>query len=93
MATYFPVYGLYQWFLFRRRYVLFALALAASAVFFILAQRAIVYFLTRPIFLPDIKPRYTFIQISWFSAFTNIYLVVAVVSVIKLFKISLQQQE
>ncbi|MFA6126286.1 MAG: histidine kinase [Bacteroidales bacterium] len=92
-ATYFTVYGLYQWFLFKRRYVLFALTLIGSAICFIVIQRVIVYYLTYPIFLPELKPRYSFIDINWFSSFTNIYLVVAVVSVIKLFKISLQQQE
>ena len=93
VATYFTVYGLYKWFLFKRRYVLFALALAGSAAILIVAQRAIYYLVTYPVFLPEVKPRYSFIQINWFGAFTNIYLVVAVVSVIKLFKISQQQQE
>jgi two-component system, LytTR family, sensor kinase len=93
LATYLTVYGLYKWFLFKRKYVLFALTLIGTAVCFIVLQRVIIYSMTYPIFFPGTKPKNTFFDINWFYSFTNIYLVVAVVSVIKLFKISLVQQE
>jgi len=93
LATYLTVYVLFPRFLFKRKYLLFAVTLAGSALFFIVLQRVILFKLTYPIFLPEITPRYTIFQINWFYSFTNIYLIVAVASVIKLFKISLVQQE
>jgi two-component system, LytTR family, sensor kinase len=93
LATYLTVYGLYKWFLFKKKYVLFAITLVGSALFFILLQRAILFNLTYPIFLPERRTVYPFFDINWFYSFTNIYLVVAVVSVIKLSKISFEQQK
>ncbi len=93
LATYFTVYGLYKWFLFRKKYLLFALVLTGSAVFFIVLQRIILFNLTYPIFFPGRQTAYAFLDINWFYSFTNIYLVVAVVSVIKLSKISFEQQK
>jgi two-component system, LytTR family, sensor kinase len=66
--------------------------LIGTALFFIVFQRVIVYYMTYPIFFPGQKPSYAFLQINWFYNFTNIYLVVGVVSVIKLSKISFEQQ-
>ena len=93
MATYLTVYGLYKWFLFKRRYLLFAVTLIGSAVFFIVLQRVIIYYATYPIFIPNVKPTRSFTDINWFYSFSNIYLVVAVVSIIKLLRISFEQQE
>jgi len=93
LATYLTVYVLYKWFLFKRKYFLFAITLVGTAIFFIVLQRVIVYYMTYPVFFPDLKPNNTFIDINWFYSFTNIYLVVAVVSVIKLLKISFEQQK
>lgn len=93
MATYLTVYGLYKWFLFKRRYLLFAVTLIGSAIFFIVLQRVIIYYVTYPIFFPNLKPSRSFTDINWFYSFSNIYLVVAVVSVIKLLRISFKQQE
>jgi len=88
-ATYLTVYALFPIFLYKRKYLLFALTLTGSALLFILLQRVIIYTLTYPIFFPGRQPQYAFFEINWFYSFTNIYLVVAVVAAIKLFKISM----
>jgi two-component system LytT family sensor kinase len=93
LATYFTVYFLYPWILYKRRYVLFAIAILVSALLFIILQRTLIYYITYPNFYVGLKPKYGFWEINWFYNFTNIYLVVGVVSVIKLMKISLEQQK
>ncbi len=93
VATYFTVYVLYPWLLYKRQYILFALAILVSAVLFIILQRIIIYHITYPNFYAGLKPKYGFWVINWFYSFTNIYLVVGVVSVIKLMKISFEQQK
>ena len=93
LATYLTVYGLYNWFLFKRKYLLFALTFIGTAIFMILLQRVIMYKITYPVFLPGRQLPYSFFDINWLYSFTNIFLVVGVVSVIKLSKISFEQQE
>lgn len=92
-ATYLTVYLLFPAFLYKRKYLLFAITFIGSALLFILLQRVIIYTLTYPLFFPGRQPQYPFSEINWVYSFTNIYLVVAAVSVIKLFKISMVQQE
>jgi len=91
-ATYLTAYGLLNWFLLRRRYIAFTLTVLVSAFFFILLQRTIVYYISQPLFFPGVTPTYPFWRISWFYSFTNIYLVVAVVTAAKLLELALRQQ-
>ncbi|MDD4645612.1 MAG: histidine kinase [Bacteroidales bacterium] len=93
LATYFTAYGLFNWFLFKRKYLFFAITLLGSAALFIILQWVILHYITYPVFFPKRTYIYTFAKINWFNSFTNIYLVVAVVSVIRLLKISFGQQE
>ena len=92
-ATYLTVYVLYPIFLFKKRYVAFTASFLLSAFLFILLQRLTVYYITYPLFYPDLIPKYHFWEVNWFYNFTNIYLVVGIVSVIKLLKISFEQQK
>lgn len=91
-ATYLTVYGLFPWFLFRRRYLMFTVSFLLGAFFFIVLQRIIVFYIVQPVFFPATPPTYPFWQINWFYSFTNIYLVVGFVSVVKLLEISFEQQ-
>jgi hypothetical protein len=92
-ATYLTVYVLFARFLLKRRYLAFSFSFLVSIVFFILLQRYITYYISQPLFYPGSKPTYTFWQANWFYIFSNIYLVVACFSVVKLLDISLRQQQ
>jgi len=92
LTTYLTVYGLFKWFLFSRKYFLFIIAFLITAFCAILVQRLIIFQVSVPIFSPGFKSTYGFWGINWFNSFTNIYMVVAIVSVIKLFMLTNKQQ-
>jgi sensor histidine kinase YesM len=92
MATYLTAYGLLNWFLLRRKYAAFIATFLVSAFLLIILQRIIVYYISQPIFFPGMTPTYPFWKISWFYSFTNIFLVVAIVTSAKLLELALRQQ-
>lgn len=94
IAAYFTVYYLLPHFLFKKRYVLFAIIFLISAALAILLQRVILYYISLPLFYPDsassMKP---FWYINPFYSFINIYTVVSVFAVIKLVKYWYKNQQ
>ncbi|MEJ2596396.1 MAG: hypothetical protein P8100_15010, partial [bacterium] len=87
-AAYFTVYYLLPHFLFKKKYWEFGILFLASAAFFIVAQRAMMYYFTMPAFYPDeMSEKYqAFWQINPIYSFFNIYTVVGFFASVKLLK-------
>ena len=93
LAAYFTVYFLMPKFLFKRKYFLFFLFFILSSIVFIFLQRTIVFYITYPVFYPDVAGNYTYMQFNPFYSFMNIYTVVGLVAAIKLLKYWFQNQQ
>ncbi len=86
-AAYFTVYYLLPQFLFKKKYVLFALFFMISAAFAIILQRVFMYYISYPVFYPESLEKVgSFWHINPFYTFLNIYTVVSLFAVIKLMK-------
>jgi len=86
-ASYFTVYVLLQKFLLTKKYVWFIVLLLLSMAFFIIAQRAMGYFVTLPLFYPDSQSNLrSFWDFNPFFKLINIYQVVVLFTSIKLIK-------
>jgi len=73
-AAYFTVYFLLPKFLFKRKYFLFAVLFLLSAAAAIILQRAMMFYLTAPMFYPELASKYSsFWYINPFYSFLNIY--------------------
>ncbi len=85
MAVYFTVYYLIPVFLMQRRYRLFLLYFALSAITLIFLQRAIIIFITYPLLYPEesVSP---FFRFNYLYIFFNIYVVPAIFASVKLFE-------
>ena len=92
LATYFTAYFLLPKFLYHRKYLVFCLLFLISVIGFILMQRFILFKISYP-FVIHIKPSYPFFTINWFYSFTNIYLVVFIVSGIKLLQRNFKEEK
>jgi sensor histidine kinase YesM len=93
-ASYFTVYFLLPRFLFKRKYVQFAVILLISAAFFILLQRVLLYYISYPVFYPGYGEKAGgFWHINPFYSFINIYTVVGVFASIKLLKYWYKNQQ
>ncbi len=94
LAAYFTVYYLLPQFLFKKKYVLFAIIFLVSATLAILFQRVILYYVTLPLFYPDSASSWkSFWYINPFYSFINIYTVVSVFAAIKLMKYWYRNQQ
>lgn len=93
LAAYFTVYFLMPKFLFRKKYFLFFLYFILSATAFIFLQRTVLFYVSYPMFYPDVAGNYTFMQFNPFYSFMNIYTVVGFVAAIKLLKYWFQNQQ
>ena len=69
LAAYFTVYFLMPKFLFKRKYFLFFLFFILSSIVFIFLQRTIVFYITYPVFYPDVAANYTYMQFNPFYSF------------------------
>ncbi|RLD78505.1 MAG: hypothetical protein DRJ15_11435 [Bacteroidetes bacterium] len=78
MAAYFTVYFLIPRFIFRKKYLLFALFFILSAVALVYLQRVIIFYVSYPIFAPDLLEGKTFHTFYPLYAFMNIYTATAV---------------
>ncbi len=86
-AAYFTVYFLLPKFLFKRKYIWFAVLFLLSAAVAIIMQRVIMVYVTQPLFYADmIKKSSGFWHINPFYSFFNIYTVVSLFATIKLMK-------
>lgn len=86
-AAYFTVYFLLPKFLFKRKYVWFAVLFLLSAAVAIIFQRAIMVYVTHPLFYSEMTEKYSsFWHINPFYSFFNIYTVVSLFATIKLMK-------
>lgn len=93
-ATYFTVYYLLPKFLFTKKYVQFSILFLLSAAAAIIFQRALMYYISYPIFYPDYMEKVgNFWQINPFYTFFNIYTVVGLFASIKLLKYWYQNQQ
>lgn len=94
-ASYFTVYYLLPKFLFKRKYWQFAVMFIFSAMVAILAQRAMMYFITMPLFYPqkitDVPQ--SFWRINPIYSFFNIYTVVGFFASVKLLKYWYKSQQ
>ncbi len=87
LAAYFTVYFLLPRFLFKRKYIGFSILFLISAAAAILIQRVLLYYISYPMFYPDMVSKLkSFWHINPFYSFFNIYTVVSLFAVIKLMK-------
>ncbi len=94
LAAYFTVYYLLPHFLFKKKYVLFAIIFLVSATLAILLQRVILYYISFPLFWADsVSATKSFWHINPFYSFINIYTVVSLFAVIKLLKYWYKNQQ
>ena len=91
-ASYLTAYYLIPRFLYTRQFFRFAVFFLLSAVGFILIQRVLLYKITYPLVLHT-TPNSPFFLMNWFYAFTNIYIVVFVVSGIKMVQRNLREEK
>lgn len=94
-ASYFTVYYLLPVFLFKRKYLEFGIIFLLSAAFFILAQRAMMYYFTTPTFYPEkfMSKPHSFWEINPIYSFFNIYTVVGFFASVKLLKYWYKSQQ
>lgn len=94
-ASYFTVYFLLPKFLFKRRYIEFGIYFLLSAAFFIVAQRAMMFYFTTPMFYPEkyLEKAWHFWQINPIYSFFNIYTVVGFFASVKLVKYYYKNQQ
>lgn len=93
-AAYFTVYYLLPQFLFKKKYVLFGLLFLVSAGLAIIAQRALMYYVSYPVFYPEwVDEMGSFWKINPFYSLLNIYTVVGLFASIKLVKYWFQNQQ
>ena len=93
-ATYFTVYYLLPKFLFKRKYWQFGIIFSLSAIFFIIMQRVLFYYISYPFFYPDYQEKgIGFWHINPFYSFFNIYTVVGFFASIKLLKYWYKNQQ
>jgi len=94
VAAYFTVYFLLPKFLFKRRYLWFAVLFTVSAAVAIIMQRALMHYITVPLFYPEMAVKYgSFWHINPFYSFFNIYTVVSLFATIKLMKYWYKNQQ
>ncbi|MEA1877347.1 MAG: histidine kinase [Bacteroidota bacterium] len=92
LATYFTAYFLLPHFLYKMKYVWFTVIFLVTAVGFILLQRVAIWYITYPILLKE-EPGSPFFLLNWLYNFTNIYIIVFAVSVIKLFQRNIRKEK
>lgn len=93
-ASYFTVYVLLEKFLMNKKFFWFIVLLPLSIAFFIIAQRAMGYFITLPLFHPDSPSRnLSFWDFNPFFKLINIYSVVVLFAAIKLIKFWFMDQK
>jgi sensor histidine kinase YesM len=92
-AAYFTVYYLFPKYLFKKKYLLFALLFLLSAAVAILIQRVLLVYISYPIFWHESGKVMTFWKINPFYSFMNIYSVVGLFAAIKLFKLYFKNQQ
>ncbi len=80
MAAYFTVYFLVPKFIFKRKYFLFAFFFILSAAGFVYLQRVIIFYVSYPIFAPDVLQGKSFNDFYPLYAFMNIYTATAVLA-------------
>ena len=83
-AAYFTVYFLLPKFLLNRKYLLFALSFILSGIVFVLLQRLILFYISYPIFYPEVLEKYTFFRFNYLYSFVNIYMIAGVFMAVKL---------
>lgn len=94
-AAYFTVYYLIPKYLFKRKYIHFGIIFLISAAIAILAQRAMMYYISMPAFYPEkilSKPQ-SFWHINPIYSFLNIYTVVGFFASVKLLKYWYKNQQ
>ena len=93
-AAYFTVYYLLPHFLFKKKYVLFGLLFILSAGIAIIGQRALMYYISYPLFYPEwVDEAGSFWKINPFYSLLNIYTVVGLFASIKLVKYWFENQQ
>ncbi len=92
IATYLTVYFLLPRFLYRKKYFIFGTLFIISAVGLILIQRAILWYISYPLFFNTV-PASPFFRLNWLSSFTNVYMATFLLTVIKLVKQRFSEQE
>lgn len=93
-AAYFTVYYLLPKFLFKKKYFLFAILFIISASAAIIAQRALMYYISYPVFYPEwVDKMGSFWKINPFYSLLNIYTVVGLFASIKLLKYWYKNQQ
>lgn len=93
-AAYFTVYYLLPKFLFTKKYPQFAVIFLLSVAAAIILQRALMYYISYPVFYPEYLSKVgSFWQINPFYSFFNIYTVVGLFASIKLLKYWYQNQQ
>ncbi len=93
-AAYFTVYYLLPKFLFKKKYLLFAVLFIISASAAIIAQRALMYYISYPVFYPEwVDKMGSFWKINPFYSLLNIYTVVGLFASIKLLKYWYKNQQ
>ncbi len=92
LATYFTVYFLMPKYLYKKKYLHFAIIFIVSAGIFILLQRSMLWYITYPYVLRT-TPNSAFFLLNWFYSFTNIYIIVLVVAGVKLVQRNVREEK
>lgn len=86
LSTYFTIYVLFPYFLFKRRFVLFFIFLVISAFIFTLFYRVIQSQIIYPKYYPSFMSNFSFFSIGFYGTLIGLYKVVGLGSALKLLR-------
>ncbi|MCD4772324.1 MAG: histidine kinase [Bacteroidales bacterium] len=93
LAAYFTAYYLLPKFLLKGKYIHFMVIFFLSAIFFIFFQRALMFYISYPIFYSESYQNIKFFKINYIFSFFNIYAIVGIFASIKLLKYWFKNQQ
>nr|NQU91873.1 histidine kinase [Bacteroidota bacterium] len=83
-TAYFVVYFLIHGYLYKKKYLLFAILFLLTAVLSIILTRMVYYFVVLPVKWPAALEQTTFWGFSWLNGFTSLFLITGLLSFVEL---------
>jgi len=92
-STYFTLYVLIPFFLFKRKFVQFVLYLIVSAILFTSLYRVLQYYIIFPQLYPKANENFKFFSVGFPASLISLYMVVALASALKLLRYWYKNQQ
>jgi len=92
-TAYFVVYFLIQGYLYKKKYLHFALLFLITVVLSIILTRVIYYFIVLPVKWPQALEQSTFWGFSWLNGFTSLFLITGLLAVVEMTRKWVKEQQ